>query len=514
MSSLRTKKAAINVSVAAVGKILMIIIGFVSRTIFIRNLSVEYLGINGLFSNILTLLSFSELGIGNAIVFSMYKPLKNQDTKILKSLMAMYKNAYTIIAMVVALAGLFIAPFLNYIIKDAPDIKDSLVLIFLLYLLDTVLSYVFTYKKSILTADQNDYIVSIWQNVFYIIQQILQMYVLILNHNFIQYLWIQIICSLLNNLIIAKIANNKYPYITEKNIEKLPISESRQLVRDIKALAISKISGVVMNGTDNIVISTFLGLSSVGVVSNYSMIINYVNGIIWSALSGVTASVGDLNTEQDIKHKKEIFDQVFLISYWIYSSICICLLILLNLFIKIWIGNPYLVDNLTVFSLVLIVYTSGVNFPAYTFRTTMGFFDQVKYIYILSAFLNIILSILLGKWLGVAGVFLATSISRLVTIEIADGIYVYRKGLKIPSALYFKKYILCFGIFILNFYITYNVIFLVEIDGIVGFLIKGFICVILSNMIIILFFYKTKEFKALILKINGLSKILINKLNK
>lgn len=494
----RTEKSAINMSVSGISKVLMIIVGFIARGVFIRCLSIEYLGINGLFSNILTLLSFAELGIGNAIIFSMYKPLKYNDIPLIKSLMALYKNAYNIIAAAVGISGILFIPFLKYLIKDPPVIKENLTAIYLLYLLNTIITYLFTYKKSILTADQRDYIVSIWQNIFYIIQQIIQVIVLIFNHNFIKYLCIQVICSLLNNLVISKIANKIYPYITEKNIDKLPDDEKKLIFKNIRALAVSKVSGVVMNGTDNVIISKILGLVSVGLASNYTLIINSVNDVIWSALSGITASVGNMNAGENSDHKKEVFDQVYLISYWIYSFICVCLLILLTPFIKIWLEDKYIVDSLTVFGLVWIIYTSGVNFPAYTFRTTMGFFDQVKYIYIASAAVNVILSIIMGRCLGMAGVFLATSISRLCTIEIADGIYVYRDGLGISPNFYFKKYCLTFLLFLINYFCSKAAVSLISIDGIIGFIFKCITCIFISNFILIICFFKTKTFNDVI----------------
>lgn len=503
----RTEKAAINMFFAGISKVLMLLISFASRSIFIKYLSTEYLGISGLFSNILTLLSFAELGIGNAIIFSMYKPLKEKNIKLLKSLMALYKKSYNIIALVVGVAGVLFIPFLNYIIKDPPNIKENLITIYLLYILNTVISYLFTYKRSILIADQNDYIVSIWQNIFYIVQQILQIFILIYNQNFIQYLLVQVICTLLNNLIIAKIVNKIYPYITEKDVEKLPKIERNRIFKDIKALAISKICGVVMNGTDNIVISKILGLRYVGIISNYSLIIYSINNIIWSTLSGVTAGLGNLNVEENSMHKKDIFDQVYLITYWIYSFVCICLLVLLNPFILLWLGDRYTLDGLTVFALVWIIYTSGVNFPVYSFRTTMGFFEQMQYIYVTSAFINVLLSILMAKWIGLAGVFLATTISRLCTVEIAEGICVYRNGFGISPNVYFKKYLITFFIFLINYFFTERIINLISINGIIGFFIKVIICVIISNFILLVCFYNTKAFKGVIYRLKIILKI-------
>lgn len=501
MSTSRLYKSMKNMLSGAISQVLAIFLSFVSRTIFLRYLSTEYLGINGLFSNILTILSFAELGIGNAMIFSMYKPLKDNDIQKLKKLMHFYKKSYRYIALVVAGLGLILVPFLKFFINSPPNIKESLTIIYLLYLFNSVSTYLVSYKKSIIIADQNSYIVIISQNIFNIIQLIAQSIILIITQNFILYLCLQIISNLLNNIIISYVAEKMYPYLNEPVNAKLSKEESKLIFTDIKALTISKLAGVVANGTDNIIVSRMLGLTSVGLVSNYSMIINAINGICWSFFSGVTASIGNLNTEKNINHRIEIFNQLFLSAYWMYSFICVSLLVLLNPFISLWIGTDFLVDNFTVFSLVLIIYVSGVNYPCFVFRTTLGFFDQVKYAYVFSAILNLILSIILGKTIGLAGVFLATSLSRLVTSEVADGFYVYEHGLELSSKKYFSKYYIYFMFFLGNYLLTANVVKIINYAGIGGFIVKVLVCIITSNLINLALFFRSDTFKGLKLRL-------------
>lgn len=500
MTSSRLNLSFKNMLSGAVGQALTILLSFVSRTIFLRTLTTEYLGINGLFSNILTLLSFAELGIGNAMIFSMYKPLKDKDIQKLQGLMFLYKKAYRVIAVVVAGIGLLLVPFLSFFISNPPNIKENLTIIYLLYLLNATISYLWTHKKSIIIADQKVYIVNISQNIFNIILLIAQAIVLILTHNFILYLCLQITTNLLNNLIVSHIANEMYPFLKEPITTQISQNETKRIFTDIKALTISKIAGVVANGTDSIIISKIMGLTSVGLVSNYSLIINAVNGLFWSFLSGITASIGNLNTEKNFTYRAAIFKQLFLGVYSIYSFASICLLVLLNPFISIWLGKNYLIDNVTVFALVLIIYVSGVNYPCFVFRTTLGYFEQVKYAYVGSAFFNVVLSIILGKMFGLSGVFFATSISRLITSEIADGFYVYRDGLQLSPSIYFIKYYLYFTLFLVNYYITYSVVNQVPYLGVSGFVFKVFICIFVSNSINYIVLYRSEAFAELKLK--------------
>jgi len=506
MKESRTRKSAQNMMFSAAGQVLTLILSFVSRTIFLKYLSIEYLGINGLFSNILTILSFAELGIGNAMIYSMYKPLKENNTQKLLALIALYKKAYYIIAAVVAILGITLIPFLSYIIWEPPNIKESLTNIYVLYLFNTVSSYLLIYNKSILTADQNAYIVTISSSFVQVIRLVVQITVLYFTRDFLMFLYVQIAFTQLDNVVSFYIVNRMYPYIKQKNVVKLSKEESKSIFQNIKALAISKIAGVVASGTDNIIISALFGLSPVGLVSNYTLIINSLNSIMYSTLSGVTASVGNLNAGNDQKNKIEIFDQLLLLTYWMFSSICVCLIILLNPFIMLWLGKNYLLSDLTVISLVWIIYMSGMNYPAYVFRTTKGCFDQVKYVYVISAILNIILSIIFGKLIGIAGVFIATSISKLFTSEIADGYYAFKEALGQPPSIYFIKYCLLFLIFLGNILLTGWVVNTIFLTGLIGFLLKAIICFSFCNAVNLILFYRTKAFSGIIGRVKSLIK--------
>ncbi len=500
----RTRKSAANALVGIFSQITVILLSFVSRSIFIRYLSTEYLGINGLFTNVLTVLSFAELGIGEALVYAMYKPMKEHDEVKLRQLMAVYKKAYRYIAITVGCIGIILSFFIKYLVAEKPDIPENFQLIFMLYLLNTVFSYLLTYKKSILLVDQKRYVVSLYQQVFIVIQLVLQSILLFLTHQYYIYLAVQAACTILGNIAVAHYVNKEYPYLKNKYEVQLEKGESQKIFSNVKALAISKIAGVVSNGSDNIVISKIIGLSTVGLASNYTLIINSVNGVFWSALSGVIGSIGNFNVDADVHQRRNIFNQLFLCSYWLYGFACICLMILINPFIKLWIGTSYLLPWPSIFALVLIIYIGGVNFPAYSFRTTLGYFNQVKYFFVASAVLNICLSIFLGLKIGLVGVYLATSISRLFTSEIADGYYVYKYGLELNPWKYLVKYVAHFGLFLLNFEITNFVVAHIGNDSLLGFCAKTVICVIVYNLVYVIIFFKTPTCRALLNRVNSL----------
>lgn len=500
----RTQKSVKNMTIGMLSQLFTLLLSFVSRTVFIKFLTAEYLGISGLFSNVLTVLSFAELGIGDAMTYAMYKPVKEDNRKLVNQLMVVYKKAYTGIAVVVGAIGLGLSFFLSFIIAEPPDIPESLQLIFWLYVVNNMASYILTYKKSILIAYQENYIVSEVQQIASLIQQIAQMIVLCFTKQYILYLIIQILCTILNNIIISVVVKKRYPWINEKDGEELPQEVSKEIFKNVKALSISKIAGVVSNGSDNIIISKFVGLSSVGVASNYTMIINSLNGILWNGLSSLTSSFGNFNVDSTIGQRRKLFNELFLCSYWLYGFMTIGIITLANSFVQLWVGSNYLVPQGVVLALVLITYISGVNFPVYTYQSTLGMFDKMKIPYVLFAVFNILLSILLGKNWGLFGVYIATSITRLCTSEVSSGYYVYSYGLKLSPLKYLKKYVIYFLILILNILVTNYAVSLVQIAGIIGFSIKVVTCTVVCNAIYFVCFFRTTEFRNLLIRAKGL----------
>ena len=270
---MRTKNSIINLVVALIGQLTGIIISFFARLIFIRLLGSEYLGLNGLFTNILTILSLAELGIGSAIIFSLYKPLAQNNKSVIKSLMNLYKVTYRIIGITIIILGFIFLPFYKYLINDIPQIP-YLDLIFLMFVLNTAVSYFFSYKKSLIICDQKRYITIIYKYFYYFLLNFIQIIILLLTKNYLLYLVIQIFFTIIENISLSHKANKLYPYLKEKNIEPLNKDIKKEIKRNISAMMRHKLGGMVVNSTDNILISKFIGLTAVGIYSNYYLIIN------------------------------------------------------------------------------------------------------------------------------------------------------------------------------------------------------------------------------------------------
>lgn len=494
MGESRTKNTMKNVQTGAIVQIINKLMAFVVRTVFIKTLNTEYLGVNGLFTNILTILSFAELGIGTAIIFNMYKPVAEDDKEKIKSLMALYKKSYNIIGTLVFVLGLAVIPFMNIIVKDAPNIKENLNYIYILFLANTSISYFFTYKKSIIYAHQKQSVVNNIDSIFYIVKSIVEIVFLVLTRNFIVYLVIQIISTLIENIVVSIKADRMFPYLKDKQVKKLDKQESKGIFENVKSLVVYKFGGVIMNGTDNILISSMVSVGTVGLCSNYTMIINSVKLIIFTALNGVTASVGNLNAVGEPKQKEKVFYQITFVNYIVYSFCAIAFIVLLDPFIKIWLGSKYILGLAVSIALSVSFWVDGLRNPGYTYRTTLGLFQKAKSTPYIGAITNIALSIIFCKWWGVVGIFIATSIAQLVSYSWIDPYLIHKYEFKTPVSKYFKKFAVYIIVFTISTIVTWGISELVIFDGIVGLILKLLIVCFIPNFINVIVFYKNEEY--------------------
>ena len=486
MENSRTKNSLINICTGFFGQFFQLLISFINRIIFVHCLSQAYLGINGLFTNVLSMLSLAELGIGSAISYALYAPLAKKDDSKISALMHMYAKAYRIIGIIVGLIGTVFIPFLKYIISDPGNIHENITLIYLLFLFNTVTSYFYSYKCTLITADQKNYIISIISYGVTFVQTIIQIVILLVSKNFILYLVTQSVGTFLTNYLISWKANKMYPVLKEKNPPELSAKDKHNLFKNIKALMITKVSGVLVNSTDNIIISATkgLGLVSTGLASNYTLLISILNSILNQIFTGITASIGNLNASEDSRTRKEFFNVVNLLNYLLFSWCAISFIFLSTDLVRIVFGNKYVLS-------MPIVVIIAVNFI------------------LLTGIINIILSIILGQKLGLFGIFLATFISRLCTNIWYDPYAVLKHGLDMSFVEYVKKY-LGFIILILLQIVCMGLIF--TING--SFVFKFICCVFIPNIINFIVFRNTLEFKYLLNKFCNLFKKIRNKLQK
>lgn len=492
MAEGRVKNSVRNVAYRLVSQIASILLKFVSRTIFIYILGVEYLGINGLFSEILQVLSLADLGFGTAMVYSMYKPLAEHDEKRLTQLVALYKKIYTVIAIVITVIGVSLVPFLKYLVQmdeNIPYIK----VYYLLYLANTVSSYLVVYKTCILNADQKNYLVSKYNTIFSFISLIATSVFLIITHNFMVYLIVQVVMTYANNFFVSHVAEKQYPYINNKE-ESLPKEEGKQIFQNIKSIFIYKAANTLVGSTDNTLISVLIGTVTVGFYSNYSMIISNISLFINIIFSSVTASIGNLVVEANKKKNYEVYCLMQFISFLLSTVAITGTYLLIDDLIKVWLGESFILDPLVSLAISLNLYFSVVLMPIWSYREATGMYLQTKYVMVATAVVNLILSIILGKIMGLAGILFATSIARISTYFWYEPKLLFKQFFEVKVWNYYK------GI-IKNIIVTIAVVFICSVvfrDFTVtswyGFFVKTIAVGFCSFVFTIIFYCKDSRF--------------------
>ena len=505
MAENRTKNSFKNILFNNIYQFLNIILNFVIRTIFIKSLGEAYLGINGLFTNILSILSLAEMGVGTAMLYSMYKPIADGNKRKLAALIGYYKVLYTRIAMVVLVLGLLILPLLPYIVNLDTDI-GNIQFYYLLYLLNSVVSYLLLYKSSIAIASQKEYLIKKYDILFLLIRVILQGIILILYKNYTLYLIVQIATTMLTNLFKSKRAEKLFSFIKEK--VELEIDEKKKIWSNIKSLLFYQVGNVVLNNTSNILISILLGTVVVGYYSNYSMIITAVSGFTALAFTSIQASIGNYNVTGDSNGKYLIYKVLNFMAFVIYGFCSISFLTVFQDFINLWIGEKYLLSNNIVLAIVFNYYIAGVLYPNWCYRYTTELFNKAKYTIIICSILNIVLGIVLGIHFGLFGIFVATAISRLLTTFWYEPYVLYKNIFDKNIIRYFVKQIIYLLIIIILIVILFIIFQFINIENLLLRLIaKEAICILIVIPAFILIFRKTEEYKFLKEKI----KILIQR---
>ena len=494
----RTEYSVLNMLTGLGGYFLNTVIGYICRIIFVRCLAAEYLGINGLFSNILSMLSLVELGIGSAMGYALYQPLAKDDKEKITSLMALYKKSYNIIGIVVALLGIMMIPLLQYIIVKPQQIVENIYIIYLVYLFNTASSYFFSYRSALLIAAQKNYIVSGVNYAITTIVSIIQIPILLITQNFMIYLICQSIGVFINNVIVSMWAKHDYPYIEKKNVKPITKKEKRQMAVNIKALTINKIAAMLVNNTDNIVITYFNGLISTGVISNYMLLTGTLGSITSQLFNGITASVGNLNAVENNKKKYNFFRILNLANFWIYGWCCIGIFLVSGEIVKICFGQKFVLDMQIPLVLAINFYLVGMNNAVLIYKNAMGLFKYGQYLLILTAMINLVLDVILGKMWGMFGIFLATIIARVLTNTWYEPYAVFKYGLEKNFKEYIKIFLEYVVVLIFTGAVCYVLCGFCKYNNIINLILKVIICSIIPNIVFYMCYGKTQEGKYLI----------------
>lgn len=504
---MRTENSLKNISLSIINTFVINILRFISRTIFIKILGETYLGVNGLLSNVLGILSLADLGISTAISFSLYKPLAENDKEKIKTLMYFYKKAYFIIGTIVLILGLILLPFLDFFIKGDHGI-ELLNVYYLVFLANMVIGYYFSYKRTLMIADQKEYKITKITIIFNLILTIAQIIVLFIFKNYLIYLLIQTLTILIENLFVNNYINSNYEYLKEKNIEKMDKNELSNIKKSVKGLIYHKIGTYFVDSTDNLIISKFVGLSAVGLYSNYYLIVNIIYKLVMSSFYSTTSAFGNLNINEKTEKKHDVFKTLYFFSFCLFCICTICFLNLFNHFIgNIWLGNEYLFSFAVVIIISLNFYMNGNMHIIGMVSSSVGLFYKNRYVPLIQSIINIVTSVILVLKFGVLGVLIGTTISSLAP-TIINTCILYKEVFKTSSKYYFVEYIKRMLIVIVSGFITRVILINIPvINNYLYLVISLIISILIPTLLIILIYRKSSEY---IDFMNRLKKVISN----
>ena len=453
MSGSRSKNAVLNIIIGFAIQTLLLFITLIGRKIFVLFLSADYLGINGLYSNILSVLALAELGLGNVTQFFLYKPVADNDIDKITALMRYFRKIYTFISASVLFLGLLSIPILKYIINS--DLSQSeLIIYYVILLVNSCVTYFSADRTALLAANQDNRLTKYVTLSVNLVLQIVHIIVLYLWHSYIIYVFVTLLSTIANVIITNIICNKRYPYIKNKTKSKSIINKT-YILNNIKSTFVYKIGATIVNNTDNILISVIVSTAAVGLYSNYLMVISGIQSFITIITSAFISGIGNLSALGNKQRMYSVFNLMLLIYQFISVLGGISLNFLFNDFIFIWLGKEYLLDAPTVFAISFSFYLTNSISPIWMYRESNGLFVKVKYLLLATAAVNIILSVILGNYLGTFGILIATSISRIVTHVWYEPKILFNHLFSVSSMEYWKKQIKYLLIAVVCYFICY-----------------------------------------------------------
>ena len=510
----RTQNSFFNLITNFGASLLVVALSFVTRSVFIRTLGTTFLGLEGLFTNILSMLSLAELGFGSAIVFKLYRPIEEDDRRRIQVLMKLYRQVYLIVGAVIVVLGLCLIPFLPRLVKDYGSLADrglNAVVVFLIYLFNSASSYwFFAYKTEFMKATQKSYILNVVGYAVSVGSSVAQILALVLTRSFYVYILVQVGFTIVRSLVYAAICDRRHPYLKEKVSQSVSRAELKDFWNDCSALLLYRLSNVVIGGSDQVVLSALCGLDVVGLYANYVSIKTALDTLMYSFLRSIQASLGSLYAAGNLEWSRLIFRVVNFFTVWLYGIGAIGLAVLTNEFITIWpgVGPDFVVtswvrNGVTVQTPVALligieIYVTGQKYYCGSFRNAMGLFQQLKYRPVVSVIVNLSLSLLLVPYLGMAGCVVSTIVAALTVNLIFDPLIIHRHALQESPRGYYLKNLLYKAVTAAAGLVTWRLCALIPVTGLVGFALRGCLCVLIPSAAYTLCFFRTTEFRFLL----------------
>lgn len=510
----RTQNATRNIFFGIVLKLYQIIVPFVMRTIMIYYMGMEYLGLNSLFTSVLSVLNLAELGVGSAMVYSMYHPIIVDDRETIKSLMRLYRTYYRIIGLIIAVAGGILTPFIPHLIHGSVPIGMNVYILYLLNLAATVFSYwLFAYKNSVLDAYQRTDIISKVTLVTNTVMYILQAWSIIALHNYYVYVMMALLGQLLNNIVVAIFATKMYPDLHPgKPLAKKSIKKINRRIRD---LFTSRLGSVVVNSADTLVISAFLGLTMLAKYQNYFYILTAITGIVGVVYASVTAGIGNsLMVESEIKNVKDLTKFTFIIS-WIAGLCTCCLLNIYQPFMQLWVGKKNMLDFGCVVCFAVYFYIVEINQLLNTYKDAGGIWHKDRFRPLVTGIVNVVMNLVMVKFWGIYGILLSTVLSMMF---VGMPWILYNLFTTMFDKSHFKNFLkkLAFYVVITVLACVLSAIIcsFINFKPLITMVLRLFVCLFIPNVVYLIAFRKQDEFYESLKLVNKMTGNRISLINK
>lgn len=516
MNDTRTKNTIRNIKAGLINQIVSILLPFINRTAVLWILGAEFTGIASLFSSILNVLNIAELGFHTAIVYSLYKPMAEKDNQKICELVSLYKKIYSIVGTIVIAGGLIILPFITYFIDGSYPNTINIYIVYLLYLINSGISYfLFSYKESLLIADQRNDISTNIRTLINILRYVLQLICLIVTKSFYLYLIVSIIGTIMTNISIQIATKKRYPfYKSVKTSRKLP----KELKKHVEGLMIGKICDTLRNSFDSVIISSLFGLTATAVYGNYYYIYSALYAVMLIICNSMSASVGNSiikKTEEENYENMLVFSQLFSV---ILGVCTVCLLCVYQPFMSVWAGEDLMLSDFNMILFCIYFYAINLNNIRNQYISGTGLWWKLKFSYVIEAVGNLVLNIVLGMWLGISGIILATIITILLFNYFQRNKVLFNNYFKNQSiGKFYKQQFYYFILTLVSALICYFICSNLELNKYVLILVTGAISVIVTLIIYLVgirftsIYQKTCEFVnmmvANILKKNKVNKI-------
>lgn len=507
----RTLNSIRNIVASVINRIALIVLPFITRTLIVKVLGEQYLGLNSLFVSILSVLNLAELGFGSALVYSMYKPVAEGDDVKVGVLLKYYKKIYTILGFIILVMGLIVMPAIPNLINGSWPNQINIYIVYFIYLLNTVVSYLaFAYKKSLLIAYQRSDIKVNINTFFTVVLYVCQIFILLCYENYYLYLFILPLFTLLENIFTAIYVNKKYSFIKEQG--KIENENKQAISKHVRGIALQKICSASRNSFDSIVISLYMGLTTIAIYNNYYYILSAIHTFLYQIPNSIRASIGNSIAQTSLEKNYQDFNVMTMIYAWISGFFSCCLVCLYQPFMKIWMGEKMLLSMTTVILLCIYFYELSMSDIIALYKDGAGLWWHGRYRTVIEAILNLALNFVLGYYLGINGILLATIIT-LTFIGHGYGGYIIFKHYFVNAKfinyvlLQVKYFIISLGVAT----IVYIICDFIKIEGFVAIIIKGIICVIVSSVLYWIIFRKQKYYNSMKVFIKGLLNTVMKK---